>query len=590
MHRAWRTSDFRAVFHLAIQVGLTPELIADGTGLPLDLVLNVLKGNTVLNGNARMVEAIAVGLGMPDDLRRIVGLSPQQIHPIAPLPKNRAAERRSPGNTVPAQGIINVRAEQRKLREKMRALDVSCREITAEMSRRYNLRPRTAWRTALGWSLEEAAEHYNARRAADNPKLAAALTGSRLSEWERWPQSGRKPTLASLCVLAEIYKCGVRDLIDLDDREKMSSSDLLALDKMSVPAAGPTEPSSREDAPRRRNASSAQNGLNPVDSPDLGRIDSLRQQLNRVFSQGVLAVASLDDWEHTAIRYARATRAGSASALVADLGQDLEELSGLLSRPLSVSASRRLTRVAAQMSGLMCLAFCILDDRPAFRRWARTARIAGSEAGDPEAYSWILAQEAHGHYYSGDMIEAIDVARNAYEVSRASCTGRALAAAIEARAHAVLGRNAEARSALARAEDTLSHLDGVLIPSAFGYNEASFRFHEGNAYTHLRDVKSAFRAQERALELCEPENYTDWAMTRLDRAQCLISADQITEGLEYAVETITSLAESKRRGIISLRMQEIIQTLPEKARRLTAARDFEELLMTTVRMSKADPR
>jgi tetratricopeptide (TPR) repeat protein len=189
------------------------------------------------------------------------------------------------------------------------------------------------------------------------------------------------------------------------------------------------------------------------------------------------------------------------------------------------------------------------------------------------------------------MIEAIDVARNAYEVSRASCTGRALAAAIEARAHAVLGRNAEARSALARAEDTLSHLDGeVLIPSAFGYNEASFRFHEGNAYTHLRDVKSAFRAQERALELCEPENYTDWAMTRLDRAQCLISADQITEGLEYAVETITSLAESKRRGIISLRMQEIIQTLPEKARRLTAARDFEELLMTTVRMSKADPR
>ena len=51
----------------------------------------------------------------------------------------------------------------------------------------------------------------------------------------------------------------------------------------------------------------------------------------------------------------------------------------------------------------MCLIFCILDDRPSFRGWARTARIAGNEAGDPETLSWILAQEAHGHYYSGDI-------------------------------------------------------------------------------------------------------------------------------------------------------------------------------------------
>jgi len=33
MLRAWRTHDFRAVFLLAGRLGLTPEIIADNTGL-----------------------------------------------------------------------------------------------------------------------------------------------------------------------------------------------------------------------------------------------------------------------------------------------------------------------------------------------------------------------------------------------------------------------------------------------------------------------------------------------------------------------------------------------------------------------------
>ncbi len=320
-------------------------------------------------------------------------------------------------------------------------------------------------------------------------------------------------------------------------------------------------------------------------------VELLRQEMNEVFSRGAITDSTVDDWERTAIRYARATRDRPPTVLIADLGTDLGELNAMLGRQLPASSLRRLTRVAAQMSGLMCLTFCILDDRPAFRRWARTARIAGAEAGDPETISWLLAQEAHGHYYSGDVLEAIDVARHAYETPRTPCTGAALGAALEARAQAALGRNEETRSALARAEDTLSRLSGdVLVPSAFGYNEASFRFHEGNAYTHLRDVKSAFKAQDRALELCDPANYTDWAMTRLDRAQCLIHANDIMTALEYAVQTISSLSESKRLGIISLRAQEIMQTLPEMSGSIPAARDLGELLMLTTGTSEADSR
>ena len=63
---------------------------------------------------------------------------------------------------------------------------------------------------------------------------------------------------------------------------------------------------------------------------------------------------------------------------------------------------------------------------------------------------------------------------------------------LEARAYAVMGRDRDTRSALGRAESSLSDLNGeALMPSAFGYNEAQFRFHEGNAYTYLGDVRSA---------------------------------------------------------------------------------------------------
>ena len=147
----------------------------------------------------------------------------------------------------------------------------------------------------------------------------------------------------------------------------------------------------------------------------------------------------------------------------------------------------------------------------------------------------------------------------------------ALASALEARAYAVTGRGTETRGALARAEDVLSQLDGDSLPSAFGYNEASFRFHEGDAYTHLRDFKAAMRAQDRALELCPPDNYADWAMTRLDRAQCLIHAGDVTSGLEYANETVTTITAAQRQGIIALRGREIMKTLPESEKKRAAA-------------------
>jgi hypothetical protein len=151
-----------------------------------------------------------------------------------------------------------------------------------------------------------------------------------------------------------------------------------------------------------------------------------------------------------------------------------------------------------------------------------------------------------------------------------------------------MGRKEAVRTALAHAEDILSRLRGdELAPSAFGYNEGQLRFHEGSAYTTLRDVRPAFRAQARALELCSPGDYTDWALTRLDRAVCLAYDGDMSAALSYAMETFAGLTESQRWGIITLRGYDLLESLPAQRDALDGARDFRELLMLTTGDRKA---
>ncbi len=123
------------------------------------------------------------------------------------------------------------KAELEGLRERMRSLGFPYDEIAAEIGRRHRARPREAYRLAWGWTLEQAAARFNdhaARRDAD-PKARASMTGPRLSEYENWPRSTRKPSVYVLCMLAEIYETDVMCLLDLADHESLPQQDRLVL-------------------------------------------------------------------------------------------------------------------------------------------------------------------------------------------------------------------------------------------------------------------------------------------------------------------------------------------------------------------------
>ncbi|MGI8450809.1 MAG: hypothetical protein ACR2MP_27245 [Streptosporangiaceae bacterium] len=160
----------------------------------------------------------------------------------------------------------SLRAEQRALREKMRELGMSHRQIAVEFARRYRLRPRAAWRNAYGWSLTEAAGQlstYAARTGLDNG-ATVAMTAAHLCEHENWPgeghkPAGRRPTPYLLCLLAAVYGCTVHDLLGAADYEHIPAADRLILDK-TAPSDGrrPADAVASSTAGRLRRQLSAQ--------------------------------------------------------------------------------------------------------------------------------------------------------------------------------------------------------------------------------------------------------------------------------------------------------------------------------------------
>ena len=280
----------------------------------------------------------------------------------------------------------------------------------------------------------------------------------------------------------------------------------------------------------------------------------------------VLSGAGVDEWEQRIVQIGRATRYRSAADLLPDLIGDIDELRQLLARSRSFELSRRLSRAAAQLSGVMSLTLLKLGDRRGSRNWVRTARILAAETGDIGLQSWVHAQEAYFHFYDRNLIGAIESAQHAELLSKVPNVGSVLATALEARANAMLGRRDEATSAAGRAEGYLECLDSSLIgPSAFGYDEAQLRFHQGSALTQLGETGAALAVQDRALELYPAENYLDRTLVHLDRAECLIRDRDFASGIELATATFSGLELAQAQGMIAGRITELIGLLSPSA-------------------------
>jgi hypothetical protein len=102
----------------------------------------------------------------------------------------------------------SLRQAQSLLAGQLRAHGRTWAEIAAEFRAVYRVNARVALRQAHGWSQPQAAARWTARWP-DDPK-----TFKNFSYWELWPGgTGHAPSLDTLDRLAQLYECGVTDLL-----------------------------------------------------------------------------------------------------------------------------------------------------------------------------------------------------------------------------------------------------------------------------------------------------------------------------------------------------------------------------------------
>lgn len=311
-----------------------------------------------------------------------------------------------------------------------------------------------------------------------------------------------------------------------------------------------------------------------------GGLETMRRGLAEAFESFNMSEATVEDWEETTLAYGRATRHSPPSRLLQSALVDFEELHRHLNMRAPLRLQARLRAVTAQVAGLISLLATNLCEYESARRWGRIARLAARETDDPALNSWVRAQDAYAIFYEGANYAAvIDVAQHAQKLGgRSPAVGVALAAAIEARAHALMGDRAGTERAIALAGEALERLTPDLLErSAFGYNEAQLRFHEGNAFTHLGMADRAWNAQERALQLYPQEEVLDRTLIHLDRAFALAMSNEYEAAAAHATERLLQLRPDQLTDLMVVRTRQLIALIDDKIPSLS--RDLRAMLL-----------
>jgi hypothetical protein len=456
----------------------------------------------------------------------------------------------------------SLRREKRDLRDQMRSMGLGYRDIAAEFTRRYNMRPRTAWREAYGWSLQDTADRINEFRGDTglDPGGLAAMTAPHLSEYETWPghrpePSGRRPTPYLLAVLAAVYDCTVTDLIDLADRQHLRPADLLILDKYSQPPA---------------KAAST-----PVLAAEGGIIrTAARSDTAEGARVGTAEAADVMTWiaATNASDDAITGLAGSAEYLAEAHGRMpadkiLREVLGvhraahalLRGGRQRLAQTRELLRIESALMAHACLLLGDLGEYGTARAYGRAALLCAQEAGADEGLAWTaMAKTAR---WQDRFAEAGTLAARGFEATSAAPV-RAELAYREANAIALFGDALRARAALRKADQAAEGLDDDGT-SAWSFSRGRQAIFALSVCVHTGDPDGALRAAEQADAYWDAGGgkvMATWAQVRAGAAMAYLLKDSL-DGAAGQLGPVLELPADQRISTVTGYLDQVSEML-----------------------------
>ncbi|MGH3823239.1 MAG: helix-turn-helix domain-containing protein [Pseudonocardiaceae bacterium] len=392
-------------------------------------------------------------------------------------------------------------------------------QIATEMARRFGLRPRVAWRHALGWPQRKLAQRYNTLHPG------ARLSDNRVSEFEAWPHGGSPPSPRYLAQLAVTYGhgCTPAQLVDADDLEHLSPAECSLLTTGHSPAAVATraadslpyapvcEPA--DPGPAVQRAEGDTGGI--WGSRRLVRCDArgapVREEVIVAAEESAQfwrwsAATNVDDdvLEQMTVDVAELARREQidppASVFASVLGAR-DDVFALIAGRQQPRHTTDLYKIAGQLCGLLSIATFDLGHPHAANTHARTALHCAEVSGHTPLRVFVRYVQSNIAYWAGRYDEAAQLVESALP-DATSGTAVLRLASQQARIHAARRQPGEVSQALALA---------ATAPTERTPDEpGTFGFDTGTAALCASDAHSAFDETEYL------NAAVDWARIALD--------------------------------------------------------------------------
>jgi len=449
------------------------------------------------------------------------------------------------------------RAQQKDLRQRMRAAGSRDAAIAAEFGRRYRLRPRKAWRHAHGWTLREAAQRINDLAARDgiDPGSKAGMTAAHLCEYEEWPggavpgsgrePTGRKPTPYILSLLARAYSTTVPSLLDEADQTWLPPADRLVIGELGPAPAGAEPPRAGPAA-----ADAAGPAAEVLTAAAEARRHAEQAAARRDVGDSTLAEARAD-----VTRLSRAYMTGPPFLLFVRMRAVRARIHAALGLRLWPDDEADLYQLLSMLNSLMAVAAHDLGHQQAAGQLAAASSAYATIIGHAPLLAQVQSQLASIAYWSGRPARSGEYAARGLESLHAGPNAAQLHLH-HGRAAARLGDARTARRAIGAAADAREHEhhDELLETGGeFGFSLATHHYLAGAALAELPGAEHDAAAElERATALYdrgpgpgEDHSFGCAALAHSALATTRLRAGQL-DGAPAALAPVLALPQAKR--------------------------------------------
>ncbi|MFB9684370.1 hypothetical protein [Amycolatopsis plumensis] len=462
-----------------------------------------------------------------------------------------------------------------QLRERLTALGFPEEEIPAQVAKNLivecRIPPRTAWRLASELSLDVAAHQYNA--VTGDPR--AGMRGTRIWEYEQWPDRGVRPTVAALRVLARVYGTGWKCLLGLRDLEQLPAKDLAEYHADTEPAVwAAAEP---EVAPAR---TAVRGDARAEEEIGAGALDDAV-----LLTKTNVDDVQLDDlWSDLDFLGGAYTRT-APSSILDQLAVIADRTASLLKGRQRPKQTQDLLLIGAKSSAMMAW---IAGDLGRYRRSRElnsAAWLYTQYADDLLARRWVRTSQARVAFWAGNGIESAKLAADGLNYHAGGRLTDAPLILAEARGWSSVQAEPQVLDAIARwtaIEDPDLGAGGE--DSFFNITKDRRHYMAGNSLLSVGQASAALRefgTAREAFEKLSLENRWDAMdpMIRIDTGRAHLRLDDL-EGAAAEVEPLLDAGVGRQPDMVRAMLKLLATELSgPRWRSATTARTLAEALL-----------